>query len=180
VISKNYLEMTAIGVALAVSLGVVAPKSSAQSPGGSSSASQPKVSLDYDFFKERIAPIFLKKRSGHGRCYACHSGIESTPSRRDFFEKLPAGSDFWTEDQLRRIFTLISRYVTPGNPATSLLLLRPLAPEAGGGPPGSSSHRGGRQFFTKDDPDWQTLEAWVQGAKLDAKSDTSRDLFQGE
>jgi len=32
-----------------------------------------KPSLDYTFFKERVQPIFLKKRPGHARCVTCHS-----------------------------------------------------------------------------------------------------------
>ena len=28
--------------------------------------------LDYEFFKTRVEPIFLKKREGHTRCYVCH------------------------------------------------------------------------------------------------------------
>ena len=28
--------------------------------------------LDYTFFKERVQPIFLKKRPGHARCVTCH------------------------------------------------------------------------------------------------------------
>jgi hypothetical protein len=38
------------------------------------------------------------------------------------------------------------------------LLLHPLAPEAGGEP----FHSGGRQFKSKDDPDWQALADWVR------------------
>ena len=37
------------------------------------SAFTAEQSLDYDFFKSRVEPIFLKKRPGHARCYVCHS-----------------------------------------------------------------------------------------------------------
>jgi len=36
----------------------------------SSTAAQ---SLDYEFFKARVEPIFLTKRPGDVRCYVCHS-----------------------------------------------------------------------------------------------------------
>ena len=36
-------------------------------------ASTAEVALDYDVYKSRVEPIFLKKRPGHGRCYVCHS-----------------------------------------------------------------------------------------------------------
>jgi hypothetical protein len=41
-------------------------------------------------------------------------------------------------------------------------LQHPLAPEGGG----DVFHSGGRQFATKDDPDWKTLADWVNGKKL--------------
>ena len=53
--------------------------------------------LDYEFFKTKVEPIFLKKREGHTRCYVCHE--ESTNPFR--LEKLPAGAAFWTEEQSR-------------------------------------------------------------------------------
>ena len=30
-------------------------------------------SLDYDYFKANVQPIFLKKRAGHARCVVCHA-----------------------------------------------------------------------------------------------------------
>src|ERR671924_2393319 len=29
--------------------------------------------FDFDIFKSKVEPIFLKERPGHARCYACHS-----------------------------------------------------------------------------------------------------------
>jgi hypothetical protein len=55
---------------------------------------------------------------------------------------------------------MISKLVVPGSPERSILLLHPLAKEAGG----DEFHSGGRQFLSKDDPDWQTIAAWVRGA----------------
>ena len=40
-------------------------------------ASQPSV--DYEFFKARIQPIFTTKRPGNARCVSCHS--TGTPMR---------------------------------------------------------------------------------------------------
>jgi len=128
--------------------------------GGSSPTSRAGPVLDYEFFKGRVEPIFLKKRAGHTRCYVCHS--QSNNAFR--LEKLSPGSSFWTEDQSRRNFENVSSLVNPGDPATSLLLLQPLAPERGGNP----FHSGGRQFASKNDPDWKTLARWVSGAKLGA------------
>jgi hypothetical protein len=29
--------------------------------------------VDFEFFKTRVEPIFLKKRPTHARCYVCHA-----------------------------------------------------------------------------------------------------------
>ena len=116
------------------------------------------ATLDYDYFKARVEPIFLTKRDNHVRCYVCHS--ESTNAFK--LEKLPEGKTAWTEEQSRRQFEAISRLVVPGEPAKSMLLTRPLAPEAGG----HAYHSGGRQFASRETPEWRTLSAWVNGAKL--------------
>jgi hypothetical protein len=114
--------------------------------------------LDYEFFKARVEPIFLTKRPDHVRCYVCHS--ESTNAFK--LEKLPEGKTFWSEEQSRRQFEALSRLVVPGEPEKSLLLIRPLAPEAGG----HAYHSGGRQFKSRDDAEWKTIAAWINGQKL--------------
>ena len=111
--------------------------------------------LDYEFFKTKVEPIFLKKREGHTRCYVCHE--EGNNAFR--LEKLPPDAAFWSEEQSRKNFDAVSALVAPGDPANSRLLLQPLAPEAGG----AAFHSGGRQFGSKDDPDWKTLARWVAG-----------------
>jgi len=124
------------------------------------SASRP--SLDYEYFKTRVQPIFVKKRwPDHARCYVCHE-VSRHGGGPLSLERLPAGASAWTEEQSRANFQVVSKLVTPGSPLSSLLLLMPLAPEAGGI---ADTHQGGRQFATQDDPDWKTFEAWVRGQK---------------
>jgi hypothetical protein len=113
-------------------------------------------SLDYEFFKRRVEPIFLQKRPDHVRCYVCHSDRSNNAFR---LEKLQPGASFWTEEQSRRNFEVVSRLVVPGAPDKSLLLLQPLAPEAGG----NAFHTGGRQFASKNDPEWKLLAQWAGG-----------------
>jgi YVTN family beta-propeller protein len=113
--------------------------------------------LDFDFFKSKVEPIFLKERPGHARCYGCHADA----NRIFHLEKLPAGAATWTEEQSRRNFQTVTRLVTPGDPYASLLLIHPLAAEAGG----NAFHSGGRQFETQNDPDWLTLAEWVRGTQ---------------
>jgi hypothetical protein len=121
-------------------------------------ASRAAPSLDFDFFKARVQPIFLQKRDGHTRCYVCHA--ESNNAFR--LERLAAGASAWTEEQSRKNFEMAAILVNPGDPATSRLLQQPLAPEVGG----NVFHSGGRQFASKDDPNWKILADWVNGQKL--------------
>jgi hypothetical protein len=132
---------------------------------GSSDAKTPQ--LDYEFFKTRVEPIFLKKRSDdHARCYVCHQMMRHGGGPLSL-EMLAPGAAFWTDEQSRRNFETVSKLVVPGNPSLSLFLRMPLAPEAGGL---ADTHQGGRQFASEDDPDWQNMKAWVMGGKAGSPS----------
>jgi hypothetical protein len=113
--------------------------------------------LDFETYRTRVEPIFLNKRPGHARCVVCHSANSSA----FHLEPLSAGATTWTEEQSRRNFENVSRLVVPGDPAASKLLSHPLAPEAGG----EYFHSGGRQFASKQDPEWKTIAAWISAAK---------------
>jgi hypothetical protein len=116
-------------------------------------APQPPVAaLDFEIFKTRIQPMFLRKREGLARCYACHS--QGTNFR---MQPLAAGNSGWTEEESRRNFAAIQRLVVPNDPTSSRLLMMPLREEEGGDP----FHPGGKHW-SKADSEWKTLEAWVR------------------
>jgi len=117
------------------------------------SRAAPAPGLDYEFFKTKVEPIFMKKRPGHSPCTTCHTGANNFLH----LEEIPKGATFWTEEQSRKQFDSISKLVTPANKAESRLLIHPLAPEAGG----DLFHSGGRQFDSKSDPDYKILMQWV-------------------
>jgi hypothetical protein len=119
------------------------------------SVSAAEVALDYDFYRNRIEPIFLKKRPSHGRCYTCHA--DSNNAFR--LQKLSPGSSSWSEEQSQSNFQKVLALVVAGEPEKSKFLLHPLAPEAGG----QAYHSGGRQFASKNDPEWKLLAQWVRG-----------------
>jgi hypothetical protein len=121
--------------------------------------SSAKSSLDFEFFKTRVQPIFLTKRPGHARCYVCHSAGTSFRLQR-----LSPGASTWNEEQSRRNFEAAQREVTPGKPLASPLLLHPLAPEAGG----DQFHSGGKHWDSQDNPEWQAMAEWVRGQKATA------------
>jgi hypothetical protein len=158
VISAGFLIVTAALIYSAV------PPATAQTPAASESQTP---QLDYEFFKTRVEPIFLKKRSDdHARCYVCHQMMRHGGGPLSL-EMIPAGARFWTEEQSRRNFETVSKLVVPGNPSLSLFLRMPMAPEAGGL---ADTHQGGRQFASEDDPDWKNMRAWVMGQKAGASS----------
>jgi hypothetical protein len=113
--------------------------------------------LDFETYKTKVESVFLKKRPPHARCVSCHSASNSAFR----LEPLPKGSTAYTEAQSRKNFEFVKNLVKPGDPESSRLLKHPLAPEAGG----DTFHNGGRQFTSKDDPDWQAIAAWVSSAK---------------
>ena len=116
--------------------------------------------VDFEFFRTRVQPIFLAKREGHARCVACHSA--GTPMR---LQPLSTGATMWTEEESRKNFeVVVQRAVTPGS-MKSRLLIHPLAEEAGG----DFFHNGGKHFNSQNDPEWQTLAAWVRGVKTNDK-----------
>ncbi len=114
-------------------------------------------SLNFEAFKTRVEPIFLKKRPGHARCVACHvdaaTGFKLRPLQKD--------AKTWTDEQSRKNFEMVLNLVTPGDPKASRLLSHPLAHDGGG----DQFHAGGRQFASKDDPDWKTIADWISSAK---------------
>ena len=119
---------------------------------GQSVPAQP--SLDYDTFKTRVQPIFLNKRPGNARCVSCH-----TAGGAAYLQRLAPGQTTWDEDQSQKNFERVKRLVVPGAPERSRLLLHPLAVDAGG----DEFHGGGKQFMSRDNPEWQVLAAWVRG-----------------
>src|ERR1051325_3265865 len=136
-------------------LGAIAPTGLVAQP-------KAKPTLDYDFYKARVEPIFLKKKAGHTRCVVCHS--ESNNFLK--LEPLEHGAKTWTDEQSRKNFEAVSKLVNPGEPMVSRLLMHPLAPEGGG----DVFHSGGRQFASVNDPDWKAMAAWGNGATLGGRS----------
>jgi len=126
------------------------------SPTGAQQAPAAPAALDFAFFRTRIQPVFLNKRPGLARCYVCHS--QGTPL---VLQQLTPGRDAWDEEQSRKNFEAIRRVVVPGNPQSSMLLMMPLANEAGS----KLFHPGGKHWTSQDDPEFRLIADWIRGAK---------------
>ena len=118
---------------------------------GQSAVPSTAPALDFEFFKTKVQPIFLAKRPGHARCISCHAS--GTPLR---LQPLSPGSTTWNDEQSRKNFEAVRRVVVPGS-LKSMLLIHPLAEQAGG----DFFHNGGKHWDSQNDPEWQTLKAWV-------------------
>jgi hypothetical protein len=126
----------------------------AQQPAPSPAASP---TLDFEFFKTRVQPIFLAKRPGHARCYSCHS--QGTPMR---LEPLSPGATTWNDEESRRNFDAVRQKVVVRDPLKSPLLYHPLEMDAGG----DLFHNGGKHWRSQTDPEFQTLLAWARGQTI--------------
>ena len=110
--------------------------------------------VDFDFFRSCVQRVFLNPREGAVACTTCHSG-----GSRGFAPPIPEGRTYWNEEESRRNFGVVMRFVTPGYPMQSLFLQNTLHPDGGGTP----MHGGGKRWESQDDPEWQELAAWVRG-----------------
>ena len=120
-------------------------------------------SLDFEFFKTKVQPIFLAKRPGRARCVSCHAGPTAPAALR--LQPLSPGASTWDDQQSRKNFEATMRVVSPGD-LHSALLIHPLAESAGG----DFFHSGGKHFASQNDPEWLILKSWVMGQRSGAQA----------
>ena len=155
------------GLALAIALMALVP-------GAGRVAGQ--VPLSFERYRETVEPIFLADRGGWGPgrapCVTCHAE-QGTPLRLQRLRETAEGEVFWSEEDSRRNFDVVSRLVTPGDPDRSRLLRKALAVSAGG----AAFHVGGKFFEAKADPEWRAMADWVVAADpVEPPSRPSLDL----
>jgi LSD1 subclass zinc finger protein len=115
----------------------------------------PEPTLDFEFFRACVQPVFATPRAGHIRCSNCHA-----TGMIGFAPAAQAGST-WSDQEAKRAFQVVSRLIIPGNPEQSRFLLKPLHPDGGG----SYTHNGPRRWQSRDDPEWRMLAEWVRGER---------------
>lgn len=125
---------------------------SAQAPVGGAAS----PTLDFEFYRTKVEPMFFLKRPERARCYSCHSF--GTPL---VIQKLTPGATTYSEEQSRQNMQTLRRVVVPGNAMRSRLVLMPLAHDVGG----TEFHPGGKHFMSLNDPELTVLVDWINGAK---------------
>src|SRR5262249_15338038 len=125
--------------------------------------------LDEPYFRCRVHPVLAKSCAA----FACHG------DGRRFFRvyarnRLRLGGTeadrnaFLTADERTANYDAARALVDPSHPHASPLLLKPLELAAGGSfHRGAEIYAGGNVSATRDDPDFQALARWIDGAQED-------------
>ena len=88
-------------------------------------SSSGQQALSFEQYRARVEPIFIAPRGGHGPgrspCATCHVH-SGTPLKLQPLQEGEDGRVFWSEEQSRMNFEVVSRLVVPGQPERSRLL----------------------------------------------------------
>ena len=103
--------------------------------------------MSYDVFKSTIDPILSSQGCDNMNCHG--GGIRGT------FQLSPPGDKDPGFD-----FNQACLQVFPPNPASSPLVMKPLAEECGG-----AAHGGGPYFFSLTDPNYVAILTWIENGE---------------
>jgi hypothetical protein len=117
---------------------------------------------ELETYRDTVEGVFMEDRGGTTRGYAscvmCHTWQTSVR----FSLETPNSNAGWSSEQSMRNFDVVSQLVNTADPESSRLLLKPLAPDAGG-----LTHTGGTYWTSKDDPQYVALLDWIQSLPAD-------------
>jgi hypothetical protein len=151
------LLVAAACVTVAASVAVSLP---AHARGGQ--ASTFPTAGDVDAYRNTVERVFMTDRGGTtpgvAACVMCHTWQTSLR----FALATPATDAGWTVEQSRKNFDVVTQLINTDAPATSRLLLKPLAPSAGG-----MGHTGGSYWTSRNDPEYQAVLKWIQSLPAD-------------
>jgi hypothetical protein len=134
-------------------------------------AARTDADLDEAYFRCNVQPVLTRSCS----MFACHGNarrffvVFARNRLRDGIASEAQRASFLTDEERERNFIAARAMVVPGHPEQSSLLMKPLDPSAGGWyhVGGDVPFHGGDPFSSVDDPDYQTLQMWVMGARAD-------------
>lgn len=122
------------------------------------------VPFDFNYFTAFVQPLFTKKYSG-GACIDCHTPESNSSGRFRILAPGPGGR--YTLAQSRINFVSVLSVIDRNHPAGSKLLLKPLNPTTREGALRGMHHDGGVFWQSQYDPDFEIVEDWLKGAKLE-------------
>ncbi|MHB8654920.1 MAG: HEAT repeat domain-containing protein [Terriglobia bacterium] len=130
------------------------------------------VPFDFNYFTAFVQPLFVKKYGG-AACVQCHVPGANTSGAFRILAPQPDGR--YTLDQSRTNFVSVLAAIDRENPGKSKLLLKPLDPRASEGTIRGMIHDGGVFWNTQYDPDFETVQNWLKGAKIETAPDKQLD-----
>ena len=130
------------------------------------------VPFDFNYFTAFVQPLFAKKHGGEA-CVNCHTPEANASG--SFRILAPEANGQYRVEHSRTNFASILSVIDPQRPERSKLLLKPLNPRAPEGGVKGVTHDGGVFWDTRYDPDFEVLESWLKGAKLETPPDKQLD-----
>jgi len=131
------------------------------------------VPYDFNYFTAFVQPLFVKKY-GNAACVDCHTPQANASG--SFRVLAPHGDSRYSLEQARTNFVSVLAVVDRKNPDDSKLLRNPLDPRAPEGDLKGMIHDGGVFWADRYDPDFQVIQAWLHGAKLDVPPEKQLDF----
>lgn len=129
---------------------------SPQTPGAAQASAFP-TAADIEHYRNTVESVFLADRGGTvpgmAACVMCHTWQTSVR----FSLETPATDAGWTVEQSRRNFDVVTKLVNTAAPATSRLLLKPLAANAGG-----MGHTGGDYWTSRTESEYLAVLKWIE------------------
>ena len=125
-----------------------------------------ELALDFDYYRQNIEPLFARPRGypnagGSPACVMCHSWQTSLRLALEDMTETPDGWT-WTPGQSQANYDVVTKLVNASDPASSRLLTKPLAPQAGG-----ERHSGGSYWESTDDPEYRAVLQWIEMLPVD-------------
>ncbi|HXH24840.1 MAG TPA: hypothetical protein VNI78_06295 [Vicinamibacterales bacterium] len=130
----------------------------AAASGGTTEGERPAPRAgDVEYYRKNIEPLFVQSRGGtmpgYAPCVMCHTW----QTKLRFSLETPATDAGWTPEQSRTNFNIVTKLINTADPERSRLLLKPLAPSAGG-----LGHTGGTYWTSRSDPEYQAVLKWIK------------------
>ncbi len=131
------------------------------------------VPFDFNYFTAFVQPLLVTK-SGNVACVDCHTPEANATG--SFRILAPGANGRYTLEQSRVNFVSVLSVIDRKNPERSKLLLKPLNPRAPEGGLRGLTHDGGVFWDNRYDPDFEILDGWLKGAKVDVLPEKQLDF----